>query len=126
MVEVMLAIVVLLVAATAAFSSQVTSMRLIKQSREQAVALSDLQACMEAVRMIPVDELPIVGSVYAHGAEVPAYDDLHLRDQTLVVTYPGYTPGGAIPDPLQVRIVTTWVDDRGGERNMQLRTVRAR
>ncbi|MCB9912110.1 MAG: type II secretion system protein [Planctomycetes bacterium] len=126
MVEVMIAIVVLLVAATAAFSSQMTSMRLVKQSREMGVALSDLQACMEAVRMRPVEQLPIAGSPFAHGVEVAAYHGLHLREERLIATYPGYTPGGAIPEPLPIVLTATWTDERGGQRTMRLQTVRAR
>ena len=126
MVEVMLAIVVLLVAATAAFSSQMTSMRLMKQSRQQGLALADLQACMEAVRMTPIDELPVTGSAFAQGQEVSAYSDLHLQDQRLVVTYDDYVLGGPIPDPLVVNLRVTWTDDRGGARFMELQTVRTR
>lgn len=126
MVEVMLAIVVLLVAATAAFSSQMTSMRLIKQSREQGIALADLQTCMEGVRIVPVDELPVAGSPYAHGQEVAAYNDLHLRNQRLVVNYQDYTLGGPIPDPLIVTLTMRWQDDRGADQTLQLHTVRTR
>ncbi len=126
MVEVMLAIVVLLVAATAAFSSQVTSMRLIKQSREQGIALADLQACMEAVRMMPVDDLPTAGSPYAHGQEVAAYTDLHLRNQRLVANYQDYVLGGPIPDPLVVTLTMRWQDDRGADQTLQIHTVRTR
>lgn len=122
----MIAIVVLLVAATAAFSSQMTSMRLVKQSRDLGVALADLQACMESVRMRPVDELPVAGSPYAHGSEIMAFHNLHLRDERIEASYPGYVPGGDIPDPLPIILTATWRDERGGTRTLRLQTVRAR
>ncbi|MEZ5973919.1 MAG: prepilin-type N-terminal cleavage/methylation domain-containing protein [Planctomycetota bacterium] len=124
MIEVMVAIVVLLVAATAAFSSQMTSMRLVQQSRDRGVALADMTACMEAIRSTPPDNLAEAGP-FAHGVPVAAYDDLHLRDEQIVVTYPGYVAGGALPDPLVVVLTANWRDDRGGLRQARLMTVRA-
>jgi prepilin-type N-terminal cleavage/methylation domain-containing protein len=126
LVEVMVAIVVLLVASSAAFMSQLTSMRMIHQSRDIAVAMSDLEACMDGVRSSPVDGLAVAGSDYEHGESVAQYADLHLRGQRLVVTYPGYVAGAPLPDPLQVLISATWTPDRGGQITQTLRTVRVR
>ena len=122
----MIAIVVLLIATSAAFMSQLTSMRMIDQSREISLAMSDLEACMDRVRVSPVDALAVAGSTYEHGQSVAQFDDLHLTDQRIVVTYPGYVPGGPLPDPLEVVLNATWTPRRGGQIRQTLRTVRVR
>lgn len=126
LIEVMVAIVVLLIASSAAFMSQLTSMRMVNQSRDVSMAISDMEACMDRVRMSPVDELAVAGSPYEHGQSVVQYEDLHLRDERIVVTYPGYVPGGPLPDPLQVVVAATWTPNRGGQIRQVLRTVRVR
>ncbi|MCA9001330.1 MAG: type II secretion system protein [Planctomycetes bacterium] len=126
MVEVMVAIVVLLIASSAAFMSQVTSMRMVGQSSDIALAMSDLEACMERVRQEPVDALAVPGSTFEHGESVAQYEDLHLRDERIVVTYPGYVAGAPLPSPLEVVITASWTPARGGQIRQSLRTVRVR
>ncbi len=126
MVEVMVAVGVLLVAVLTAFGSQVTSFRLMSASRDDNTAIADLAACMEEVLLRTPDVLPVAGSNFAHGAPIAAYEGLHLRDQRIVATYPGYTPGGAIPDPLPIVLTLTWRDGRGLARRMELRSLKVR
>ena len=126
LVEVMVAIVVLLISSSAAFMSQLTSMRMVNQSRDISVAMADLEVCMDRIRLTPVDALAVQGSTYEHGQNVAQFDDLHLRDQRLVVTYPGYVVGGALPEPLEVLVHATWTPDRGGSVTQSLRSVRVR
>lgn len=121
-----MAIGVLLVAVVAAFGSQLTSFRLMSSSREDNTAIGDLAACMEEVLLEAVDTLPVAGSDFEHGASIAAYEDLHLRDQRIVATYPGYTPGGAVPDPLTIVLTTTWRDQRGIARSLTLRSLKVR
>lgn len=126
MVEVMVAIGVLLVAVVTAFASQLTSYRLMASSREDKTAVGDLAACMEELLLRTPDTLPVAGSEFEHGAPIAAYERLHLRDQRIVATYPGYTAGGAIPDPLTIVLTTTWRDTRGHARRLELRSLKVR
>jgi prepilin-type N-terminal cleavage/methylation domain-containing protein len=126
MVEVMVAIGVLLVAVVTAFGSQLTSFRLMTSSREDNAAIADLAACMEEVMLEPVATLPVADSPYAHGVPIVAFEGLHLRQQRIVATYPGYVAGGAAPDPLTIVLTATWRDSRGLARRLELRSLRVR
>lgn len=126
MVEVMVAIGVLLVAVVTAFGSQLTSFRLMSSSREDNSAIADLAACMEEVMLETVATLPIASSAYAHGASIAAFEDLHLRDQRIVATYPGYVAGGPVPNPLTIVLTATWRDSRGLARRLELRSLKVR
>ncbi len=124
LVEVMVAIVVLLIATSAAFMSQLTSMRMVEQSREIGVAISDLEAAMDRVRTSSMDSLAVPGSTYEHDGSIDQYDDLHLRDQRIVVSYPEYVAGNDLPNPLRIVLTATWTDRRGGARFETLQTAR--
>ena len=126
MVEVMVAIGVLLVAVLTAFGSQLTSFRLMSSSREDNTAIADLAACMEEVMLETVDTLPVAGSRYEQGAPIAAFEGLHLREQRIVATFPGYVAGGAVPDPLTIVLTATWRDARGIARRLELRSLKVR
>lgn len=126
MVEVMVAIGVLLVAVLTAFGSQLTSFRLMSSSREDNTAIADLAACMEEVMLETVAALPVAGSRYEQGAPIAAFEGLHLREQRIVATYPGYVAGGLVPDPLTVVLTATWRDGRGLARRLELRSLKVR
>jgi len=126
MVEVMVAVGVLLVAVLTAFGSQVTSFRLMSASRDDNTAIADLAACMEEALLRTPDVLPVAGSNFEHGVPIAAYEALHLREQRIVATYPGYIPGGVIPDPLPIVLTLTWRDGRGLARRMELRSLKVR
>lgn len=124
LIEVMVAIVVLLIATSAAFMSQLTSMRMVDQSREIGVAMSDLEAAMDRVRTSSIDSLAVPGSTYEHDENIDQYDDLHLRGQRIVVSYPEYVVGDDLPNPLRIVLTATWTDRRGGTRRETLQTAR--
>jgi len=126
MVEVMVAIGVLLVAVVSAFGSQLTSFRLMSSSREDNTAIADLAACMEEAMIESVDSLPVAGSDYQHGVSIAAFEGLHLREQRIVATYPGYSAGGPVPDPLTIVLTATWLDSRGRARQVTLRSLKVR
>lgn len=126
MVEVMVSVGVLLVSVMAAFGSQLTSFRLMTASRESDVAIGDLAACMEELLLLPVDAIPIATSEYAADQPIARYEGLHLRDQRIVASYPDYVAGGAVPDPLQIRLTGTWTDPRGGARRLEMRSLKVR
>jgi hypothetical protein len=126
MVEVMVAIGVLMVAVVTAFGSQLTSFRMMSSSREDNAAIADLAACMEEVILEAPAGLPLVGSLYEHGVPIAAFEGLHLREQRIVATFPGYVVGGAVPNPLTIVLTATWRDSRGLARRLELRSLRVR
>jgi len=123
--EVMVAVGVLIVATLSAFSSQLTSIRLVNNSRQTDTAIADLRGCMEQVLVLQTDEIPIPGSDFEAGEAVAMYTDLHLADQRIVATYPGYA-GGAIPNPLPIVLTMTWSDALGRPRTQRLRSMKSR
>ena len=126
MIEVIIAISVLLVAVVGAYSSQLASLGLVEQSRASTVAMTDLSACMEQVMASSAELLPLPGSDFAHGGSVAAFEDLHLRDERIVVSYPGYQLNAEVPNPLQILITASWTDNRGREHQETLSSLRAR
>ena len=124
MLEMLIAISVLLVAVGGSYLSQVTSMGLIEQSRDRAQALMDLEACMQQVALLPSASLPVAGSAFEHGLPVAFYEGLHLPEQRIVATYPGFDPALEVPDPLQVVLTATWEDRMGREQSQRLRGMR--
>ncbi len=126
MIEVIIAFGVLLIAVMSALSSQITSMRLMTSSRETAIAMSDLQGCMERLLLLRSDEMPVPGSEFEAGQPVEAYTDLHLGNETIVPTYPGYVMGGTVPDPLPIILTLSWTDPQGHARNLNLSSMKTR
>lgn len=126
MVELMVAIGVLLVAVMSAFSSQLTSLNLTKTSSETKTAITDLQTAMEELLLEPAAGMPLVGEPFEAGVPLAAFADLHLQDEQIVPSYPGYTPGNPVPDPLQITLTVTWSDYAGRARSLDLSTVKAR
>jgi type II secretory pathway pseudopilin PulG len=126
LVEVVIAFAVLMIAVMSALSSQLTSMQLMDSSRETNAAMSDLQGCMERLLLVRLDEIPVAGSDYEAGQNVDAYTNLHLSNETIVPTYPGYVAGGAIPDPLPIVLTLNWSDPRGHQRRLTLSSMKTR
>ena len=123
LLELTVAIGVLLVATLAAFSSQVQSFALIESSRDAAVAMTDLEVCMEKVLTRTADEIP---AAFPEGEPIADFDGLHLDAESIVPTYPGLEEGGPAPDPLQIDLVATWNDRRRRAKSMRLTTIRTR
>jgi type II secretory pathway pseudopilin PulG len=126
LIEIVIAFGVLLIAVMSALSSQITSMRLMTQSRETAVAMSDLQGCMERLLLVRADQIPIAGSDFEIDQPVDAYTDLHLTNEQIVPTYPGYVLGGTVPDPLPIVLTLTWNDPQGHARRLELSSMKTR
>lgn len=126
MVEMLIAVGVLLVAVIGAYSAQLTSMQAVRLTTDRSTALTDLQACMEQVMAAPTEQLPVAGSAFEHGQPVAAFEELHLQEQRIVATYPGYVAPSTIPDPLTVVLTATWVDSAGRTGSQTLRSMRVR
>lgn len=126
MIELMMAVVILVVAIGAAMSAQVIGSNLLRTSRESNTAMNDLQGAMELAILQAPAALPIAGSEFADGVAIPRFNNLHLRNQTITATYPGYVAGAAIPDPLQVVMTVQWNDYLNRPRSLSLATMRTR
>lgn len=126
MVEMIVAISVLLIAVLATSVAQVSALRLQDGAKETNKALADLESAMESILSRQVETIPIDGSPYEAGQPIAAYEGLHLRDQRIVPTYPGYTLGATVPDPLTIVLTATWTDRRGAPRTAVLRGMKAR
>ncbi|MEZ5976837.1 MAG: prepilin-type N-terminal cleavage/methylation domain-containing protein [Planctomycetota bacterium] len=124
LLELMFAMTILTVGVMAAFSSQIGSAGLMRTSRETQTAVADLRAAMEDLLTRTPDFLvEHANSPYRPGESVAAYEDLHLSEQRIVASYPEYTAGDDVPDPLAVVLTCTWEDFEGRERSLALRTV---
>jgi len=123
LIELMVAASVLLIAVMAALTSQLSSMNLVRASRESNTAMTDLQTAMEEVLFDPIDQIPLL---HPGGQALPNYTNLNLTNQTIVATYPTYGGAGPVPDPLEIVLTMTWLDWRGRPMTARLATVKAR
>jgi hypothetical protein len=123
MVELSVAVGVLLVTVLSAFGSQMTSLDLIRTSRETNTAMSELQAAMESV--ITLQTTQIVAQ-FPPDQAIPEFSDRSLQSERIRPSYPEYVPGSPLPDPLQVVLEATWNDYGGRERTLRLASMRAR
>ena len=119
MIELLVAITVLLVSLAAAFGSQVASFGLIDSSRDSTLAMAELERCMEEVLTKSSDNIPVD---YPAGESIAGYENVRLRQQSIVTRFPGYSGSGAIPDPLEVVLQATWLDSRGRPQRLTLTT----
>ena len=124
--ELTIAIGVLLVGILVALQSQVSSTNLVQATHETDTATSDLQSAMERVLLLSPDHIPVAGSEFQAGVPIAAFNDLHLRNERIVPSYPGYAGGTAVPDPLQILLTLTWNDAKGRLRTTQLACTRTR
>lgn len=125
LIELMIAITVLTVAVLSTFITQISSHNLMRTSRETNTAVADAQAAMEQLLLFsPMASVPLAASPYAAGQPIAAFTGLHLRNETVVATYPGYAPGGAVPDPLQIVIEVTWNDFAGRQRRIRFASMK--
>ena len=127
MIEVMVAVGVLLVSVMGAYSSQVTSLNLMHTSRETTTAMADLQAAMEQALLLRADQMPVPGSGFEADAPIESFESLHLPEQSIVATYPGYVTGSTnVPDPLPIVLTASWKDYQGRPRTLQLASMKTR
>ena len=118
MIEVLVAMSVLLVATAAAFGSQIASYGVINSSRDLSIAMTDLEVSMEQLLAESPDEMV---NEFPTGLPLDGFSGLHLRDQLIIPTYPGFA-GGAVPDTLDVVLTATWADKRGRPQRLRLST----
>lgn len=126
LVELMIAVTVILVGLLTAYSSELSSLEVVKTSRETNTAIGDLQACMESILVLPPAEIPSAAGPYAPGQIIEAFRDLHLESQRIIATYPNLIEGKPVPDPLEIVLTMSWTDRQGRDRNMRIASVKSR
>ncbi|MBK9388121.1 MAG: prepilin-type N-terminal cleavage/methylation domain-containing protein [Planctomycetes bacterium] len=126
LVELMIAVTVILFGLLTAYSSELSSLEVVKTSRETNTAMADLQACMESLLVLPPAEIPNPEGPYAPGQIVEAFRDLHLENQRIVATYPNLVTGQPVPDPLEIVLTMTWTDRQGRGRELRISSVKTR
>jgi prepilin-type N-terminal cleavage/methylation domain-containing protein len=122
LLEVMLAISVMLITLVAAVSSQITSMNLVRSTRESNTAMADLQTAMEELLLSDAEDLPLD---FPPGTPLAAFTGLNLDGEAITPTYPGWG-GGPVTDSIQIVLTMTWNDWRGRPMQMRLATMRVR
>jgi prepilin-type N-terminal cleavage/methylation domain-containing protein len=120
-IELAISMTVMLVAVFTAMASQLVALDLVKALREQDAAMSDLQSAMDAIQLLPPDDIPIATSLYADDQPIGAFTGRSLTNETITPDYPGYA-GGAIPDPLPIVLTCAWTDWKGRARTLALRS----
>jgi len=125
LVELMIAATILMVAVLATFVAQISSHNLVRVARDTNTGMADLEAAMEEVKLLPVDAIPIATSAFKPNTPIAAFTNLHLKNESIVPTYPGYG-GGTIPDPLQIVLTLTFKDNKGRPRTMKLASMKTR
>ena len=126
LVELALASTVLLIALLATTHAAITVDAWLQTSRETNAACADLAQAMEELLLLPLDDIPAAGSPFEADQPLAAFDGLNLRDERIVASYPGYVPGAAVPDPLEVVLTASWTYRGGGTRSLRLTTLRTR
>lgn len=121
----MIATVVVMISVLTAINSHISSFASMQSSRETTLAVGDLQAAMESLLVLQVDQIPIAGSEFEIAQPIARFTDLHLKGESIVATYPGYTIGGPIPNPLQIVLTIGWKDQKGRARRISARTAKA-
>jgi hypothetical protein len=95
-------------------------------SRDTNIAMGDLQACMERLLIERLVNLPVPGSEFEAGQPVAGFTNLHLQNEVIVASYPGYVPGDPVPDPLTIVLTLSWLDAQGHTRLEVLRSMKTR
>lgn len=126
LIELMITITILVVVWGGAMSSQLAASDLMMTGRETSIASVDLQSCMERILTGSNSEIPVAGSDFEDGQPIQLFESLHLQNQRLVATYPGYVAGQPVPNPLTIVLTATWNDFDGRPRTMQLSTMKVR
>jgi len=123
LLELLVAATVMTMAVLGSLSAHAGSQNLTRSARETGRAVSDLQAAMEGLLLVPLEDVVDAAGPWAPGAPVAEFEGLHLRGERIVTTYPNYD-GGTVPDPLEVVLTVTWLDPRGGTRTLSLSTLK--
>ncbi len=126
LVEALAAMVILAIVVLAISRAMISSTSVVSSSKETQRAVHDLRAAAESALALQIDDMPISGSEFEHGQQISRFNGLHLKDERIVATYPGYTPGDPVPNPLTLQLTAQWTDNQGRQRSMGITTVKSK
>ncbi|MCA8979456.1 MAG: prepilin-type N-terminal cleavage/methylation domain-containing protein [Planctomycetes bacterium] len=151
LVELMVSITIVMIAVAGSIASQISADRLVQTGQQTSAASADLQSCMERLRLWSYSDLELVlrhpnaADAIGNDAFVPdppastadtaltnyvalldTYDDLHLQGQVISAAFPNFALGGAVPDPLEIRLTCRWTDHQGRGRQLQLSSLKTK
>jgi Tfp pilus assembly protein PilE len=151
LVELMVSIAIVMIAVAGSIAAQISADRLVQTGRQTSAASSDLQACMERLRLWSYSDLELVlthanaAQAIGNDAFVPdppastadtavtnyvalldSYDGLHLQNQVISAAFPNFVLGGDVPDPLEIRLTCTWSDHQGRNRQLRLSSLKTK
>lgn len=115
-IEVVVATSLLAVASLVAFPTILSFFDLSEHARQENIATHDLSAAVEDLLAVPFADA--IGS-YPDGQPIPKFNNLHLRNEQIVVSYVDVTA-----DPLEVILTATWLDPKGRARQEQFRCMK--
>jgi len=123
----------------------------VQTSQQTSAASADLQACMERVRLWSFSDLDLVlnhpnaadvigdddfiapvggnqqdQAVADYVGMLDGFDGLHLQNQRISGSFPTFVMGGAVPDPLEVRLTCSWSDHQGRNRRLTLSSLKTK
>ncbi len=116
LIEVATAVVLFTIIVSGVLASQAASINLTYTARDTSIATADAQAALEEMLSLPAGAIP---GQYPDGAAIPRFDDLHLFQEQVVVSYPD--PGA---NPLEIQVVVSWIDFGGRPRSIEVNTLK--
>lgn len=127
LVEILVATFIFIVAFGALLNSVLAAVAFINQSREQNIAIGDARNLMEKIRATAFDSLiTAFPNGVQDGSSPRKYNTFliggySLKNEHLTVTY-----ASTLTDPLEIRVLTSWVGRTGRPSSIQLTTFRTR
>lgn len=125
LLELLVAITIASIVLVGVGLAQSVCFELNRTSQETLAATSDLEAAMEGLLLLPLEEITDPSGPYAPGQSIAAFEGLHLEEERIVASYPGLT-GAVVPDPLEVRLSLTFQDYAGRPRALTLASMKTR
>ena len=125
LIELLVAITIATIVLVGVGMAQSVCFELGRTSQETLTATADLESAMEALLLLPLEEIPAAGSPYAPGRSIAAYEGLHLENERIVASYPNYA-GTLVPDPLEIRLTLSFNDFAGRPRSLSISSLRTR
>ncbi len=125
LVEVCTAAALLTLVIAAMLTSQTAALNLTKTTRDTNAAVAELEAAMEEIFLLPIEDIPDPAGLYPDGVPIAKWNDHNLKGEQIVPSYPGFD-GTTIPDPLEVVLTITWEDAHGRPRELALASMKTR
>lgn len=125
LLELLIAITVAALVLVGVGVAQSVCFELGRTSQDTHTATADLEAAMEALLLLSLEEIPDPAGPYAPDQPIAAFENLHLPRERIVASYPTLT-GAGVPDPLEIRLTLSFDDYAGRPRTLTLSGLRTR